>query len=430
MAVQYNLTDTQIRHLAIICYREQGSNDAGVRACASHMCNYYEKYQKRNFPSVYECTFGAGWYWDKAKNEAWVKNHPSVSQKVIDAVKDVIVNGNRSLPSYVDEYDCLSDIKTAKNNEVQFDPKDRTKYIPNVTKILNVYGSSYTFYCFPDGAGGYTDAFGYISKPADASDLSSVPEKAVQIVQAAVDPVECAAQWMEALAADDSHGYSQANRWGPDYDCSSAVITAYEQAGIKVKTAGAVYTGNLREVFLKCGFEDVTNKVNLNTGEGMLRGDVLLYHISGTNGHTAMFVGQGKIAHARGQSYGSPVTGDQGTEIAVTTYSRSKWQYVLRYKGSSTVTIAPAQIQKALGYTSAKMPEIETGSVGAAVSILQALLDMFGYTGTDSQPLDIDGEFGTNTYSALRDYQEAAGITIDGICGMKTWEKLKSGMII
>lgn len=36
---------------------------------------------------------------------------------------------------------------------------------------------------------------------------------------------------MEAWAADNSHGYDQANRWGPDYDCSSAVISAWELAG-------------------------------------------------------------------------------------------------------------------------------------------------------------------------------------------------------
>ena len=63
---------------------------------------------------------------------------------------------------------------------------------------------------------------------------------------------------MEAWAADNSHGYDQANRWGPDYDCSSAVISAWELAGVPVKTNGAAYTGNMRGVFLRCGFEDVT----------------------------------------------------------------------------------------------------------------------------------------------------------------------------
>ena len=32
------------------------------------------------------------------------------------------------------------------------------------------------------------------------------------------------------IAADDSHGYDQANRWGPDYDCSSLVISAFRNS--------------------------------------------------------------------------------------------------------------------------------------------------------------------------------------------------------
>jgi hypothetical protein len=37
-----------------------------------------------------------------------------------------------------------------------------------------------------------------------------------------------AINWAVAIANDDSHGYDQTNRWGPDYDCSSLVIQAYE----------------------------------------------------------------------------------------------------------------------------------------------------------------------------------------------------------
>ena len=33
------------------------------------------------------------------------------------------------------------------------------------------------------------------------------------------------------IAADDSHGYDQTSRWGPDYDCSSLVIDCFKRAG-------------------------------------------------------------------------------------------------------------------------------------------------------------------------------------------------------
>lgn len=48
------------------------------------------------------------------------------------------------------------------------------------------------------------------------------------------------------IANDDSHGYDQDNRWGPDYDCSSFVISGFEQAGIQLETNGATYTGDLK----------------------------------------------------------------------------------------------------------------------------------------------------------------------------------------
>lgn len=143
-----------------------------------------------------------------------------------------------------------------------------------------------------------------------------------------------ALQWMLDTAADQRHGYSQQSRWGPDYDCSSAVITAWQNAGVPVKTAGATYTGNMKKPFLDNGFKDVTASCNLQTGAGMKPGDVLLNEYGrGTsgNGHAAMYAGNGQMVHARGQSYGSPATGDQGSEFSVTPYRNHPFDCVLRY---------------------------------------------------------------------------------------------------
>ena len=75
------------------------------------------------------------------------------------------------------------------------------------------------------------------------------------------------------IAADDSHGYDQTSRWAPDYDCSSLVISAYRTAGVPLS---CTYTGNMRGDMMRCGFEDVTGSVDLSTGAGLERGDVLL----------------------------------------------------------------------------------------------------------------------------------------------------------
>ena len=154
--------------------------------------------------------------------------------------------------------------------------------------------------------------------------------------------VESAVVWALGIAYDNSHGYDQTHRWGNDYDCSSLVISAFEQAGIPVKTKGATYTGNMYSVFTKCGFTDVTKNVNLKTGTGLLRGDVLLVHNS-KHQHTGIYCGGMKEVEASINENGKPTggkTGDQtGKEILVRSYRTDLWTTVLRYKESITKDI-------------------------------------------------------------------------------------------
>ena len=133
------------------------------------------------------------------------------------------------------------------------------------------------------------------------------------------------------IANDNRHGYSQYNRWGnPDYDCSGLVISVVEKAGIPVKTKGATYTGNMLTPFIRCGFKDVTNQINLQTGYGLKRGDILL----NINNHVEIYIGNGQTVGARisenGTIHGRP--GDQtGKEIRVSNYYNYPWDKVLRY---------------------------------------------------------------------------------------------------
>ncbi|MCH4013796.1 MAG: LysM peptidoglycan-binding domain-containing protein [Solobacterium sp.] len=151
---------------------------------------------------------------------------------------------------------------------------------------------------------------------------------------------ESAIQWMENHAKDNSHGYDQRYRWGErgDYDCSSAVISAWQAAGVPVKSKGATYTGNMLSVFLACGFSDVTRTVNLATGAGLQRGDVLL----NTTHHTAMYCGNGKEVEASINEKGTAVggaPGDQtGREFLIRPYRNYPWNHVLRYRESAAAS--------------------------------------------------------------------------------------------
>lgn len=141
------------------------------------------------------------------------------------------------------------------------------------------------------------------------------------------------------IANDDRYGYSQYKRWGnPDFDCSGLVITVVENSGIPVKTKGASYTGNMYSVFLKCGFKNVTNTIDLRTGKGLKRGDILLT----VGKHTEIYIGNGKNVGARiseiGKIYGKG--GDQtGQEIRTHKYYNHPWNYVLRYPENNSQSV-------------------------------------------------------------------------------------------
>src|SRR4051812_29770157 len=61
-------------------------------------------------------------------------------------------------------------------------------------------------------------------------------------------------------------------------------------------------------------------------------------------------------------------------------------------------------------------PNLQKGSTDPAVRDLQQALKALGY-----DPGPIDGVFGTTTEAAVKGFQQARGITADGIVGNVTW---------
>lgn len=278
--------------------------------------------------------------------------------------------------------------------------------------------------------------------------------------------IEKAISQMEAWAADNTHGYDQIYRWGQkgDYDCSAAVIQAWENAGVPVKTQGATYTGNMLSPFKKCGFKDITSSINLANGSGLKRGDVLLniYH------HTAMYCGNGYEVEASGNEKGTATggkPGDQtGREFLKRTYRNYPWTHILRYTddipvetvtgkidtvkevqiwlnntfssglttdglyGSRTKQALTKALQKTLGVavdgiygakTNAAVKVLRKGSTGTLVKVLQAFLVCHGH-----KTAYVDGDFGSGTETALKTVQKRYGIGVDGEAGQQTFSAL------
>lgn len=66
-------------------------------------------------------------------------------------------------------------------------------------------------------------------------------------------------------------------------------------------------------------------------------------------------------------------------------------------------------------------PNLKKGSKGTNVKRLQKFLNWYGNYG-----LSVDGQFGTNTYNAVRKYQKSERLTVDGIFGLKSLSKAKT----
>lgn len=64
---------------------------------------------------------------------------------------------------------------------------------------------------------------------------------------------------------------------------------------------------------------------------------------------------------------------------------------------------------------------VRTGSTGAQVKAAQWLLNDQGF-----EAGAVDGEFGSGTASAVRSFQSARGLSVDGVVGARTWTGLLS----
>ena len=86
---------------------------------------------------------------------------------------------------------------------------------------------------------------------------------------------------------------------------------------------------------------------------------------------------------------------------------------IFRYVGSS-------EIPKKVTIT---LDQVCEGNMGKSVRLLQTILMSQGYS---CGPCGADGDFGQATAQAVRKYQLAKGLDVDGVVGQQTWASLLS----
>lgn len=169
-------------------------------------------------------------------------------------------------------------------------------------------------------------------------------------------------------------------------DCSAFMTVCAEAAGIDMDgtyTSGnAPVTQNMRQKFTATGaFTALTDSKYLASDQYLKRGDILVYE----KGHTVMVLSNSDLSG----------TASGGTTSTPTTT-----------KGECKVNL----------------PVLQKGSKGGAVLSLQLLLIHKFAISCGSYGADAD--FGSGTDKAVRQFQTAKGLEVDGIVGANTWAAL------
>ena len=135
----------------------------------SQMANLFESSQMNRYnqnshkeQGFIDMLLRSGWY--ASRTRGFYSENSSVPSDIFEAVKVVLNNGKRTLPTGIVEHDSMSDIASITNDGAVVDKNNRANYIPKKTIIKNKMSSTYIFYRWsdhnaPDNKKG--DPFGY-----------------------------------------------------------------------------------------------------------------------------------------------------------------------------------------------------------------------------------------------------------------------------
>lgn len=176
------------------------------------------------------------------------------------------------------------------------------------------------------------------------------------------------------------------------FDCRGFTRWLLKQVGITLNGAGATSQWNTEANWAQKG---PISEMPPNTVCCVFK------QVNGkTMDHTGMCVGDGRIIHCSVEVKEGKTT-DKG------------WTHYAIPKGLYGIMPGPSP--------EPSKPTLRKGSSGEYVTYLQSKLKQLGY---DIGYYGIDGKFGTKTEEAVKMFQFANHLSVDGIVGPKTWEML------
>lgn len=127
------------------------------------------------------------------------------------------------------------------------------------------------------------------------------------------------------------------------------------------------------------------------------------------NGHVGVYIGGDEVIEARGHKYG----------VVKTKLQDRGWKWWGKHPLIEYATADDLQT------VSIDLPVLRKGMKGLdAIKALQRTLKAMGYKGLDGKALVIDGSYGGNTVYAVKTFQNAHGLTADGVAGKDTYTAL------
>lgn len=200
------------------------------------------------------------------------------------------------------------------------------------------------------------------------------------------------------------------SKWVGHYvaDCSGLFVWAFKQLG------GSTYHGSDTMYRKYCAEKGELNK-GKRSDSGTLKPGTAVFCWNGKKySHIGLYVGGDKVIEAAGSKQG----------VIISKVSDTKWKYWGELKGVTFDGSSPAPALEPAPAPAGK-PTLRKGSKGDDVREMQTALQKLGY-GLGS--CGIDGDYGRATMAAVQLFQHDHQLTVDGICGPKTWAAIEAAL--
>ena len=189
-------------------------------------------------------------------------------------------------------------------------------------------------------------------------------------------------------------------------DCSGLFSWAFKQLG------GYMYHGSNTMGDKYCTAKGELKKGKRDDGKELKPGTAIFTHSTERRGHVGLYIGDGWVIEASGT-----INGVIKSKITISKWVEWGELKGVDYENAGQDVITDPEENMTYG-------TIRKGDKGPVVKYAQQLLMDKGFA---LPKYGADGDYGSETVSAVKAFQKANGLNADGVIGKNTWAKLLQG---